>query len=713
MWFFTGWFKEAMLTLRVLRESPIHIPWFADQPVIRILLPFVSGILLHAPLPTFPSSPIIIILVASLAFILQFQWWPLHKRFRWEMLRGITWTLSWVCLGWLIHTSYNDQTRSNWYGHQLEAATQFGVEVKDVIPTRSGKSMRIVFDVNACYINAQSKPCSGEILGWWPLHLDEALPKIGDIMWIKNNLQPIQSSTNPGAFDWKTYAARQQWHHQLYLAPGTFIRSGHTTSFRLAELTYQTQTTIRYQLSRYLEPATLGLGEALLLGYRHDVDAATLQAYSDTGVVHLIAVSGMHLGLVYIVLLYLFSWIPTRYRQPKIESVAIVMGIWIFALLTGAGASVLRAAVMLSFLQLGRLLKRPAHACNQLWLSAWILLIWNPNLLWDVGFQLSYAAVGGILWIYPWMRRPMLDWPTHWRYIGELLAVSIAAQVFTTPLSLMHFHQFPNYFLLANLLTVSLASAILIALIILTGTSLIPGIAAAWGKLVSVGLALMQQLVGWISEWPGAVTKPIASDGVFALLFSIGMGLLLVMLQEKRWRLMYASGIIGLMLFVYYQHLVQQQRLDQVLIVYDTKRSTCIDIIQREHAWTWHSDSSSLRANRQTVEAAHTQFLITQPRERLLPTGYQSWKLGNTRIARVDVTLSLSQWQSMEPPDILLIGGKANQHFITCCHRFRNTYIILEPTVPLWKQKQWTEEAQQLTLRCWPVSLRGALMLPL
>jgi hypothetical protein len=167
------------------------------------------------------------------------------------------------------------------------------------------------------------------------------------------------------------------------------------------------------------------------------------------------------------------------------------------------------------------------------------------------------------------------------------------------------------------------------------------------------------------------------------------------------------------MLFVYYQHLVKQQRLDQVLIVYDTKRSTCIDIIQREHAWTWHSDSSSLRANRQTVEAAHTQFLITQPRERLLPTGYQSWKLGNTRIARVDVTLSLSQWQSMEPPDILLIGGKANQHFITCCHRFRNTYIILEPTVPLWKQKQWTEEAQQLTLRCWPVSLRGALMLPL
>lgn len=573
--------------------------------------------------------------------------------------------------------------------------------------------MRLVLAAKEIYTQQKSMSCSGEILGWWPLRHPDSVPAIGSTLWIRNNLQSISSSTNPGMFDWKRYAARQQWYHQIYLAEGSFIRSLDPPRKSIQQYTHLAQTILRHQLKKYLEPSTVGLGEALLLGYRYDVDASTLQAYSDTGVVHLIAVSGMHLGLVYIVLLYLYSWIPMRYRKPKFESITVVVGIWMFALLTGAGASVLRAAVMLSFLQLGRLLKRPAHAFNQLWLSAWILLLWDPNLLWDVGFQLSYAAVAGILWIYPWVRRPMLDWPTHGRYLGELIAVSIAAQVFTTPLSLMHFHQFPNYFLIANLLTVSLASAILIALIILAATCLVPFAATVWGKLVSVGLALLQQIVGWISEWPGAVTKPLAADGLFALLLSICLGLVVVMLQKKRWKLVYITSLTGFITIGYYQYLVHQQRLESALLVYDTKRSTCIDIIHRNKSWTWYSDSSSLRSNNSMVEASHTHFLITEKIDHILPSGYHQWMIGKTRICRVDVTLSLSQWQAMPSPHILLIGGKANQYFIACAERFKNTYIILESSLPVWKQKQWSEAAHQLTLRCWPVSLRGALMLPL
>ena len=681
--------------------------------MIRLLLPLVSGILLHPLLPSFPYPLVIAILSTTLLFSILFQTLPIQLRFRWEMIRGIAWTIGWIGMGWLLHHHHSDTQRADWYGHKLNYVKQLRVEVKQVSPTRSGKSMRLVLAVLEANFGNYQQPCSGEILGWWPLSHPDSFPAIGSTLWIQNKLQSIASSGNPGGFNWKDYAARQQWYHQMYLSPETYILQSTNRAPTIAGYTHAAQTALRHLLHKYLAPQTVGLGEALLLGYRHDVDASTLQAYSDTGVIHLIAVSGMHLGLVYLVLLYLFSWIPAKHRKPTIESVLVVVGIWLFALLTGAGASVLRAAVMLSFLQLGRMLKRPAHAFNQLWLSAWILLVWNPTLLWDVGFQLSYAAVAGILWVYPWMRRPMLDWPTYGRYLGELVAVSISAQVFTTPLSLMHFHQFPNYFLIANLLTVSLASVILIALIILTAAATIPFVAEAWGKLVSVGLALLQQIVGWISQWPGAVAKPIAADGLFALLLSCCLGCTILMLQEKRWKWIYVCSLLGLCTYWYQLTLQKQQTLQSTLLVYDTKRSTCIDVIQGEYAWTWHSDSASIPSNQGITEAAHTEFLVRKSRSMILPAGFQQIQVGKTRMARVDVTLSLSQWEAIEPPDILFVGGKANQLFIQLASRFQQTRIILEPTVPIWKQKQWTEAAQQVTLRCWPVSLRGALMLPL
>jgi competence protein ComEC len=270
-------------------------------------------------------------------------------------------------------------------------------------------------------------------------------------------------------------------------------------------------------LRKYIknDDETLGIAEALLIGYKNDLDKDLVQAYSNTGVVHIIAISGLHLGLIYMVLLWLFDRIPFIKRFKIFKSISIISCLWIFSLLTGASASVLRSAVMFTCIIIGKTIKRQSSIYNSLAASAFILLCYNPYFLWDVGFQLSYLAIIGIISLQKPIHQ-LLYFETYLiKKIWEMSSITIAAQIITFPICLYYFHQFPNVFLISNLIAVPLSTVILFSEIILICFSWIPFLGIYLGKFVEVSIWLMNDLIICFNKIPFAICK-----NIYANLFS-------------------------------------------------------------------------------------------------------------------------------------------------------------------------------------------------
>lgn len=279
--------------------------------------------------------------------------------------------------------------------------------------------------------------------------------------WVKP--QRIKETSVAGVFDFSRLATQQDIYHTIYLNKENGIvitRGSDTKSAGLLDVwRNEILELIRHH---FHDPRDAGLAEALLIGYRNDMDAELTKAYLDTGVVHVIAISGMHLGLIF----GLINWLVIRLFGKKgsrwaglIFSLPIL---WGFAIFTGCSASVMRSVIMFSFLIAANTIKRKNVGMNALFGSAFILVIHDPDIIVDIGFQLSYAAVLSIMlfnkpiesWIYT--RNPLLT--LSWK----LIAMTLSAQVLTSALVILYFHRFPTLFLFTNLVAVPLSSLLLL-----------------------------------------------------------------------------------------------------------------------------------------------------------------------------------------------------------------------------------------------------------
>lgn len=241
---------------------------------------------------------------------------------------------------------------------------------------------------------------------------------------------------------------------------------------------------------------------ALILGDKSGIDDRVKQQFISSGTAHILAVSGMHIGLLYgIIKFTLYKFSKKSYRNRMISCMITIISVWAFALVTGLGASILRASVMFSLIETGVNLKRISDPLNTLCATAFMMLFYNPCILYDLGFQLSFGAVLGIILFYPIVNRIF-----RYRYFIlnqclDIIKLSLAAQVFITPISLFHFNTFPTYFLLSNLIWVPLSSLLMILSIIMMTLSLFSSSLIQFlGKLISyltkIGLDFFNAIEG-------------------------------------------------------------------------------------------------------------------------------------------------------------------------------------------------------------------------
>jgi len=358
------------------------------------------------------------------------------------------------------------------------------------------------------------------------------VPEYGEVYVLKNTIREIEAPKNPFEFDYKTYQGRKNIFTHQFLRKGDFMLAGEMKGWSLLKfansLNVYTHTVFKEILDT---PKQMGVAEAMIGGMKAELDFETKQWYSATGAIHVLAVSGMHVVILFMVLNKLLGLFLDK-KKP-LFLVTILLLLWSYAIFTGLSPSVCRSTLMFSMIQLGTFFRRDDNPVNTLFLSAIILLTIVPTWLYDVGFQLSYLAVLGIMVIYPSLKRLYYFKYMPIRWIWEISAVSIAAQIFTLPLTLYYFHQFPNYFLLANPV-VSLVSSFMLPIGLLElFIAKIPYLGAALGCIFKWLIDILNYSVYLISELPNALSTGLSISSLTVILLFLTIAFVLLFFKNK------------------------------------------------------------------------------------------------------------------------------------------------------------------------------------
>jgi competence protein ComEC len=486
---------------------------------IKLTILLVLGILMGYFINTGIRLPFLLTLVCliALGFVLVKQKKAIGVTF------GILAACTTVFLGMLIIARAHPKNASDHYSHQKSNGPEtWKLKIIEVLKPTSF-SERFIAEVT----HYQTKKASGKII--LNLAIDSVYEKyqVDDELIAYTEKVDILPPLNPHQFNYKNYLEQQGVYHQIHLNRHNFLRYDHP-SRTLRGYTAQLRDKISTQLKQAkFGEDEFGIIQALFLGQRDDITEATYSAFKKAGAVHILAISGLHIGIILLFLEFLLRPMELLPEGKVLKLIAIVLLLWGFAFLAGLSASVVRAVTMFSFVAYALYLNRPSNTFNILALSMFfILLVFDSMLLFNVGFQMSYAAVFAIVWIYPLLQKFWHPKPWLVKKVWQLLSVSIAAQVGVLPISLYYFHQFPGLFFVSNLLIVPFLGLILgmgIIVIALVLVDLAPDFLIA---LYNSLIGLMNAIIDWIAQQEVFIFQNIPFDSVqmvltYALLIAL------------------------------------------------------------------------------------------------------------------------------------------------------------------------------------------------
>lgn len=477
--------------------------------------------------------------------------------------------LTTIALGVFVITQAQPTNHNSHYSNlNLKDNKQWNLKIKEVLKPTSF-SQRYVATVQSL----DNSSSTGKIL------LSKNLDSVGknlsvdDELVVNADVQLIRPPLNPYQFDYKSYLEELGIYHQLRLHETNYftLDNPSTTIFGLA-------TKARNHIIKKLKesdfgPEELGVIQALLLGQRSDISDETYNNYKNAGAVHILAVSGLHIGVLLLLLQFILSPLKNLPKGKTIILILSVVLLWCFAVLAGLSPSIIRACAMFTFVAYALYLNRPSNTFNILALSMFFVLLFiNPNLLFQVGFQMSYAAVFAIVWLYPLLQKLWFPKNKIVRYIWQLFSVSIAAQLGVLPISLFYFHQFPGLFFISNLLIIPALGFILGTGILVIAVSLLNLLPKWLAWFFNELISWMNTVVGWVAQQEAFIFKSIHFDNVqliLAYLLIIAFVLVLTHINFKR----IAFFLLSLLCFqcwtIYQEY--SASKTNEVLVLHQTK----------------------------------------------------------------------------------------------------------------------------------------------
>jgi competence protein ComEC len=436
---------------------------------------------------------------------------------------GILAFLLMLCIGISTTNFHNQKNFSNHYTYQLSTPNDslktitFGI--REVLKPGNYYD-KYVIDI----LKVDDNKTIGKSLLNIEKDSSEIPLKVDAIYVSKTAFKSLIHPLNPNQFDYKNYLEKKYIYHQLFVSNQSLltVSSNIHTLFGFAN---NIRDYINSKLKSYnFESDELAIINALLLGQRQDISEEVYSSYTNAGAIHILAVSGLHVGIILLILSFTLKPLE-RFKHGKlIKTILLVIILWSFALIAGLSASVTRAVTMFSIVTIALNLKRPTNIYNTLAISMFVILLFKPMFLFDVGFQLSYLAVFAIVTMDPYLYN--LWRPKNWfldKY-WHTLTITVSAQFGIIPVSLFYFHQFPGLFFISNLVIIPLLGIILgfgILVILLAVLNLLPQfIAVVFGYIIG----LMNSFVGWVSKQEAFLFKDIP----FNLLYVLASYLLII-----------------------------------------------------------------------------------------------------------------------------------------------------------------------------------------
>ncbi len=548
---------------------------------VRIVIVFIGGIILGIYQPeiiplSFASRSLIALVVAYFGSIFFFSWWKFD--------RGPL-ALSAIFLAGFTHVQLSTESHDS--DHVL--AIRDSIRSYEVVITRffeeKEKSWKAEARIEKVMFNDRWQRRYARIVLYFS-KTDFIEPfAYGDVLIVRGAPRLVTPPSNPGEFDYKKFLSYRNIYHQHFLRKTDVAWLDHRPPSPILKFAFQARIWAERTLKRYVEgEREQGVAAALVLGVTDGLDNELLNAYAATGAMHVLAVSGLHITIVYMIIAWLFKPVLKFRSGPWLLAIVSLMLLWTYAFITGLSPSVLRAVTMFSFIAIAKPLGRNTNIFNTLGASAFCLLLFDPYLIMSVGFQLSYLAVIGIVYLQSafydlWAPRSyIMD------EVWKITCVSIAAQIATFPLGLLYFHQFPNYFLLSNLLVIPGSFVVLIVGIVLLAFSFIGVVAQGLGFLLTWSIKLLNGVVFVVEAFPFSLLEDIHVTTFQCWLLMMAIIFIILTFEYKRFYFLPPAAATMIVFAIAQWHHHTEFFDANKLTVYNVQGHTAIDLFDHGRA---------------------------------------------------------------------------------------------------------------------------------
>lgn len=685
-------------------------------PLFRVLLPFLAGILVEIfYILNFQLAFYIFIalIIAVIVFTLSKK---LYRKWKIRWVYGILINSLFFFTGVVITHLKSDKNLKDHFSTSRNA-TLFIATLDDQLHEKKN-SFKTVLNIRSVKsADGDWENVKGNVLVYFKQDSAAAKLKYGDVILFNARLQKTEPPKNPEEFDYMEFLSFHNIYHQVYLAGNKWVYLGDNDGNFIKRYAYDLRDKLVTIFEKYIpQKREYAVASALVLGYEDSIDAELINAYASAGALHVLSVSGMHVAIIYIVLSGLLVWLERNKHTRHLKFIILLLFLWFYAMITGFSPSVLRSAAMLSIVIIGNWLQGNDNIYNTLIVSVFALLLYNPFFITEVGFQLSYLAVFGIVYLHPMILRLFESryWLTH--KIWEITSVSISAQLMTFPLGLLYFHQFPNLFFISNLVVIPLATLVIYLCIILLFIASLPFAAYYLSKVCYALLFALNKSVLIVEEIPYSILKGISISVFETWIIYLLMTMILLFILYKR--PVYLNISFLLLITLLAGQLFESYSIahHKKFIVYNVPKESAYDLIDGRNNYFIADKNLSGDHSKMMFHVIHNWWAIgTEKTDFIEFTGQmlkdKSVLIKNNFISFNDRKIGVikDKWKGYNTQhkkiklDYLVIAGNRFLKIEDLRKYFDFKLLIIDSSNPLWKANKIIEECKKLKVSYYSV----------
>ena len=695
-------------------------------PFVRLFLPFILGILLSFEL-NIDNRTGLWLLSACIPFLLILHYFQLRTlSFPNRLIPGLGMTLVTILLGVGISGFHNHRTDPLHFANNGALSGTFIITIEDV-PINKPTTIRLIVRVNNRINNGTIQKCDGKAMAYFQRSVEASGLRYGDQLIVTTSFKPVSPPINPGVFNYRAYLSHQGIYHSTYIATSKWKLIQKASGFSLIRLaTNLREKFIKLFAAQQPSQNELAVASALVLGYDDNIEPELRTAYQNTGALHILSVSGLHVGVIYLVLSGMLFFMRQKKWSDFLRAFILLSVVWFYALITGLSPAVLRSAVMISFVIVGDCLNREQNIFNTLTASAFLLLAIDPHQLANIGFQLSYLSIAGIVIFEPFMQKLWTPRFLVVRWFWSMTTVSVAAQLAATPVSLYYFHQFPNYFILSNYIAIPLSSLAIYAGMLTLITTPIVWLTHQLACLFFFFVWLLNQSILFFGNLPFATLKNInlsvfETTVLYCIILS-GFGA--VNYRNKK----FFALFIGSLLILGINLVTDQQvyKKQETLIIYDIAKTSVIDFFKGRTCYSFCNLTDKKTAAQISYQVKGNRIrcgIVSVIQQNLYRGSAHSpnngfWKnnlfylFGKHRL-----TIQQGKWTSRPIPltplttDYLLLSGNPYPDLNQALRRFHFGCLIVDGSNSTLYAQKWQQLCHDAGIRYHNTTVDGAFIL--